>query len=545
MKYIKNGMTKLFQNKVDIFFYLLLLTGCISFFYLLVEQVVMTQSFEIYSIRSGDGASFHDALRKVHKNILHFSLFKDTHHFGYNYFFWISYGVVTLPFYLLGYDSLTIISALILTQIYAFGCLFIFSNILKLLSNNKAIRLIILAIALSFAALPFFSLHFYCITPTAFYILLSIYYTLRFCKTNNIKHLRLTYIFIAIAVGHKIVAVSIAPLVCLLMLQSNNWSVSYRYVFSKVKTFFLPLLFLSIFLINPNLLFSTSAWIEHFNKIKALSDFTSTSPDLINHNLVYMIQNGVFKNFISVYSFVIIILIYVFIILQKYRSNFRNIIDNQALLISIYSLLSIVIFSIIVKRAPIIIANYSLPFGFLFLCFLICFPGKKIFSYLLLASVGLSNLYYNKDNILNSYQTPYVIERNSIDKVELVKKMKSLIPLEANKEITIMHNYSVPSPYHYINDNIMAFGTFDNIGITMKWTTKEFDYIILDKKSLIMQSLDVISNKKDLVSKDRFKEFVDSYYIIKDLKSRNRFKNSNYKMLYDDSKILIYQKLEN
>ena len=75
-------MTRLFQNKENIFLYIFLLTGCFAFCYLLVEQLVMTENFEIYSMRSLDGASFHDALRKVHKNILSLILFKDMYYFG-------------------------------------------------------------------------------------------------------------------------------------------------------------------------------------------------------------------------------------------------------------------------------------------------------------------------------------------------------------------------------------------------------------------------------------------------------------------------------
>ena len=65
----------------------------------------------------------------------------------------------------------------------------------------------------------------------------------------------------------------------------------------------------------------------------------------------------------------------------------------------------------------------------------------------------------------------------------------------------------------------------------------------MDKKSLIMQSLDVISNEKAFVSQERFKEYMDSYYIIQDLKSKKKFKNSNYRIFYDDNEVLIYQKL--
>ncbi|WP_322777248.1 hypothetical protein, partial [Candidatus Megaera venefica] len=162
------------------------------FFHLLFQNFLFTSNFELYSIRSGDGASFHAPLRKVHDYFVNFkldSLFKNLYYFGYNWLFWFSLGLVTLPLYLIGNEQLLIIAPCIIMQLYIIGCFLVFYKVIGLFSKDKLLNYLILFIALSFPSSGFFSLHFYCIAAPAFFMLLSIYFMIKSGTSNERKNL--------------------------------------------------------------------------------------------------------------------------------------------------------------------------------------------------------------------------------------------------------------------------------------------------------------------------------------------------------------------
>ena len=362
------------------------------------------------------------------------------------------------------------------------------------------------------------------------------------------KNIRLASLFVSMALGHKITSILIVPLLFLMLLQINRWKVDRTFIIEKTKYFFLPMGLLSLFFANPSLLvspFVPKYFIKYFGTLEAFSTFTISSPKVINHDLVYMFINGISSKFIHLYGVLIIATMFSFLLYKKYRNNVRDIIQNQPLLISMYSSVMVIIVLLMVKRDPIIISNYYLAFGFLFLLiFLSVLVKTKKLKYIIPLSVLLINIVFNYHNIYISYNNLYYRQNAIQNSLALLTQMQKLIKYNEEEKLNIIASVSLLMPYQNIRSNVKAVNIFDNINITMNWINEEFHYIILDKNSLIMQPVDKIYQKRNVVHLKRFKEFVTSYYIIEKLRIDQKFKNSSYNIFYEDKDCLIYKKVE-
>ena len=72
--------------------FVMILVFVLIFSYLFYQNILFTDSFEVYNIRSLDGMSFHVPLQKIHEYFVNIKLdylFKDSYYFGYNWLFWL------------------------------------------------------------------------------------------------------------------------------------------------------------------------------------------------------------------------------------------------------------------------------------------------------------------------------------------------------------------------------------------------------------------------------------------------------------------------
>lgn len=515
--------------------YLLLLLISFISAYLFSQNLLLTENFEVYQIRSMDGMNFQIPLQNIHEFLVELrigSLFSKLYYFGYHWLFWISLGLLTFPFYLWGSEQLLILTPLIISQLYVLGCLSIFYKILKHFSKDSLLNALLLLTILSFPAIPFFSLYFYCTPAPAFFILLAIYFQL---KAPSPKNLWLSALFAAMAIGHKLTAALVLPLLLLMRLQGHQWKLDRKFFQENTKAFFLPLFFFSLFFSNPALLlapFRPNAIKAYLELMSHVSQFTRSSPDKVNENLLYMFQKGLSHNFLHSYA---LLTLGIFTAFFAYRHR-KTLKTNKPFLLTLYAFSAAFMVLLLVKRAPIILANYY--FGFAPLLLLVLSQEKSKLRYLIPTALLTMNLFFNASAIYQNYNAIYLFKASATKALTLLKKEQALIPYQ---KLNLLMSASLHAPYHPIRKQIQCIYIFDDADLSAERIEGEYDYILLDPHSLSLQPLKQIHKQKDHVTQERLLELLGSHQTLQELQHTQHFKNSNYTLLYKDPDLIVYK----
>jgi len=523
------------------------------FSFLFLQNFVLTDSFEILALRSLDGFSFHVELRKLHEYIIHGEIKKilrDSYFFGYGFIFWIFFALITLPFYLFGTEQQIIITAFEVCLIFQMLCLFVIYKIASIYSKNESTKLLICFLSSLFGVFAFFGLHFYAITPVAFFELLAFYYAARLEGSPSRRDLILIALTLAVAVGIKITGILIMPAICLILADRCKWQINRQ----NLKN---VLIFLSILLI-ATFIFSRPSFKDYYEYLKTINDYRlytgSNGGTIANDDISFMFNNGVVKNFlpkaalISLFGLFILRIFYDLKYMAHRNKDFIYILLN-CLAALIYCLIS-------VKRDPVILANYLLGFSFLFLLPLTVtqywnrdkYAAKIIITgFLLTIIISTTYLRYSSRDSLTNPSYVYNLKYISESRINKMLEVKEAIGsyYENNKKISIIYDYQIPMPYSRIRKNVIAINYLDNINVTQNWHDKEFDFVILKKDGIVMQSPnDIVKNQSGKVSSERLNDFLESQKITEKLAKTGEFKKSKYQKLYDGENILIFKRVE-
>jgi hypothetical protein len=547
---------KKFANNILKLFFIFYLIVIFSFLFL--QNFVLTENFELFTLRSLDGFNFHVELRKLHDYLAHGEIkkiLKESFFFGYGFIFWISFALITFPFYLFDAEQLIIITTLEICLIFQMLCLWVLYKISSIYSKSELTKISICFLGSLFGIFGFFGLHFYAITPVAFFELLALYCTIRIKTSPTKKDLIIIALLAAVAVGIKVTGILIMPAICLILADRCKWVINKE----NQKNFFIFILvfFTGTIILSHPYFSNYSSYLETINSFRNYT--SSNGGTIINDNLLFMFNKGVVGNFlpgIALLSLLIIFVVRIFLDLKLETSRRRDF-----LYILLNCLMALVYCLISVKRDPIILANYLLAFAFLFLLSLTvkdywkyCTNLQKLIITGSISTILISTAFYrfnigiNKNDLdLRNPRYIYNLENNeSKNKIDAMLQIKKITQeyRKNNEEISIIYDYQILLPYSRIRQGIIAINYLDNINITQNWYEKEFDFIILGKKSIIMKaSDDIIKEQTANVTKERLEDFLASHKIVEKLLKHGEFKKSKYRLLYDGQDMLIFKKI--
>ena len=225
----------------------------ILFCYLFVENFVFSESYEMTQFRLADDYSFNETIYRIQSDLKELNIkgIFSCNDFAYGWIFWALHGIITFPFYLLGWEQMTIATLRNISLIMSFASLFLIYKILGFYTKNKFYKITVIVSILSTGVFAIYSMHFDTTAMIQFFGLLSIYCIIR-DKNLSKKTLILSAIFLGISVATKVIGavfVLIAGLLLLDRLKGNSISIKLK----KTGLFSVVFFTSTIFFTNPEL----------------------------------------------------------------------------------------------------------------------------------------------------------------------------------------------------------------------------------------------------------------------------------------------------
>lgn len=544
-----NKFTHNFGN-LDIYQKLFVALFSLIFVFLFVQNFIFSSSFDILLFRSIDDYAFQKVLRECHENIFYFkkplNLFV-INNYAYGWLFWIIHVVLTLPFYLisiLGSDFLLISMARNISLFFMIGSCFVLFKISKLYTKDKYIPYFIVLFFMSYGFFAFSAMSFRSIAQSCFFCILTLYLTLR-NKEISKKDLKYIAISLSACIGTKLSAALVLPLIAILLLDRFNYNFN-KENFKKSLYFLKYLIPISIFFTNPSLFYSPfkSELLKNYLYIMSyqLNSIKTNYGDPSNFFEIF--KSAFFEHYLNKYLMLFFILVLLLKLINDIKILRKNKFDFLYYFIFLISLTLYLVNNI--KMGANYVANYFFSFSFILILSLVYLDKfKPKITYGLLIALFFFNILLNFNQVKNYYFEFFAKKNLQTTKNNFSAQydMQKLVGPDDQK-INILADAYSPLIYSDFRKNINTVYVYDNISVVKDWLLDEnFDYILLNRNSIISSSDEFFKIKYNNSSPDIKKILMDSRNIVDVLIKKNIYGKTKYNLIYDKYDLLLFKKI--
>ena len=410
-------------------------------------------SFDLLTLKDIDDYIYHISLREIHINIYNFEFYKllNCNNWAYGWFFWISYGILTFPFFLIfnfsGLEEPLIIFSRIINISFAMGGAFYFYKICNIFKINQLNNLLINLLPLTYSGLIFLGFSRFGTTSMEMFfstlVLYNIFKETNFNKTFLLKISFLLSLTIGIKLSNLII---LAPIIYFLIF----WKFfKFKINLISFKNFAILTIYLIAFstiLYNPNIFFNHEIFIFELKKFIELSKRNYLNYSFIE--CIDLLTNLFYLNFSATFFLFIFSKNLINKKIAEYQILSIVLIGN--LFISTYLIINhpqscfVYIFSIFYfQLIPIIFVakhtKYSTIYILIILITNLTYPNKAIFDRNELIEAPLYKIYYFYKEIYKN--------NLSSNKNEICSIIKEKIKNNPQKTIMLGVNYYAPSCY--------------------------------------------------------------------------------------------------
>lgn len=515
----------------------------ISFYFILAlyfikmynSNLILSESFEILDFREIDDTAFQMTLRKIHELWSNFK-FTDSIKiidYGYGNLFWILYSLITYPFYLLGYEKISILLPRQTSALQFIISIYFLNKTYLIISNDTFKSNLISIMSLLMPSIIYASQRFHnhgLITLMSSFLIFLI---IKEYQDENL-HWKRIFFLTGIVVGIKLTGVFLIPFVGLVYYFKEGKLA----IFRKINFY----IYILIFLVGFSLALSPLTIIYPFFKIEAISIFKTLYSYFIFSNTNYGSLENIEPYSLLINGFCTLLFSSIFICIL-YFLWIRQILTkdiNKSIYISYFISLNFAAFYLLFKTAqgPWAISNYILPMAIFFPAPLVMINTVSVFKKILLLLFCTIMIYLNKVNIKDAF----LIYQNKLKDESvhnLIENFNDLKLIFHPKlcPITILKDYRIPIPLSEFRGNCKILYVFDNFDKFENYT--DIDYIIIYKRSTIFNSLieiDKFGNKE---------EIINNKSIIEKLLYKGIFFENNYKKIYNKNDVIVFRKVKN
>lgn len=527
-----------------------------SFLLLFIQNFIFSSSFDVLSLRSIDDYAFQAVLREHHENITSFRVFNllELNDYGYGWLFWIIHITLTFPFYLTslaGIDFLLISMARNISLCFMIGsCFFLFLSV-KMYTKDKYIPFISILLFMSYPYFAFAALNFKTTAQETFFCILTFYLIIRNSALSK-KDLKCISLSFAACLGTKLSTALLAPLVAIFLIDRFGFKID-KVNLKNALYFFRYFIPSAIFFINPAL-FLTPFNSVYFDKYwhDMVDTFTRVKTSVVSAKPFHQIYIEAFgTQFLNHYVLIVVVFMFLVRAISDFRSKKQNKFDSTYILIFLLFVTTYLCLTIGLVPATTYITHYFFCFSFLILFSLTALNRLNDFvRYIALALLVTLNLTLGFDRINDSYLTYH--NKYHSERVQIALKAQNELQKllgDPDQKLNLLIDFRAPVIYSIFKKNIKSITMFDNVSVVEKWSASEFDYILLHNDSRINYQLHIgdgeFKNTLDLLYSDpkRKNILVESRRMIKQLSDTGHFRESDYKIVYDKNKLVLFKKI--
>jgi hypothetical protein len=495
------------------------------FCYYFAENFILSESWEVLTLRSVDDFAMNDAIRQMQKIILAgdwlrvFTFFE----YGYGNAFWLINAILLMPLYVIGDAQLQIITGRQISLLYVFGSIYLVGLIIvKLRPDAVQLKYPILITIASMPMVAIISTKLHVNAQSLYFGILSFYLLVHEQKITR-KNIVWSGVFGGIAVGLKLTGIFLIPLLGLILLsrlidKGNGDVLKNSAIFSVILAItaaacFAPtLLFFPIFYTEIQ---ATYNILQHFKSMGGGSSSPSNFSTLVESLNYYLDLPTVLAA-----AFFYVLLLRDDIKANRYSSTFMVFILG----------LTLAYLTVTVHKAPVYIATYYLsvsfimPLGFLGMVKLRCTDRTKVILMYLIVILGLMYGAADREKILQYYQFYRIVDSEKvIRQLNALEEMRGIV-LPIRGPIRVLQDATTVFPGTRFSEE--RIDVVYNYGTLRDYTIKswgKFDYIVLNSKIYFGQN-----NKSE-------------ENVRQSLQSTGEFYGIHYSLIYQGYDTLLYK----
>jgi hypothetical protein len=526
---MKNPIYNLFRAHINYWNVIQFLILASIFSYYFLENFILSAGWEVLTLRSIDDYAMQDSVRSMQKALLAGNWTRVFGFFDYAYgnAFWLLNSILLLPLYFINDAQTLIVVGRQISLFFVFGSIYIIGLIIdRIRPDARSLKYPILIALATMPMVSIISTKLHVNAQSVFFGVLSFYFLIRSAEINRGSML-FSALFAGMAIGFKLTAVFIIPLLCFTMLNRLSRG-GVKDALIKTSGYLAVTLTIAAACTTPALLLFPFYLNELGSTYKTFLLFKNMASAEVEISLDVLVDS--FRFYFSPFGLAVILASFALLIFNDIK-NRRYI--SLYILGSIASAMLLVL--LVVHKGPIYIATYFLnlaffmPLGLLGICTLKHVPNslKIVLAYCLVVG-GLFYGTEHRTNILASYDF-FTIEKNDKVKRQLLalEEIRRLVyPLELPVRI-LQDSSSIFPATRFTNGVEVAINYGD---LREKSTWGDFNYILLNSDSYYGKKL----NSGELI------------YDIEEA-TRNTLRNTGdfygrkYKLIYKGYDALLYK----
>lgn len=503
------------------------------FCYLFAENFVLSGSWEVLSLRSIDDYAVQDSIHSMQKAIVSGDWARVFGFFDYAYgnSFWLLNSILLLPLYFVGDAQALIVSGRQLSLIFVFATIYLVGLIIERL-RPEAVSLkypVLVAIA-TMPMVTIISTKFHVNAQSIFFGVLAYYLLIREFEISR-RSMLLSAAFGGVAVGFKLTAVLIAPLLLITLLDRAR-QLDALQIAKELTIFSIVFVFVAAIFTAPALLlfpFFVDELRSMYGTFILFKDMGSSEGEVSAETII-----DAFRFYFSPLSLAIFFVLFVALIFDDVL---------RGIYFSLYIFAAIIgatfVVAVVVAKGPIYIATYLLSLAFFIPVGLLGISAMRMpknMGPILAYSIVAGGLLYGSDH-RSSILSPYDYwEMNRNEKTK-----KQLLALEDMRTLV----YPLDLPVRILQDNSSIFPATrftDGVDVAINYgdlkeksTWGKFDYILLNS--------DTYYGKQPVPSPADDVKFPGSLEEMtrKILWQTGYFYGTRYRLIYSKHDALLYQ----
>jgi len=523
------------SNLTRVFYFLY----AVAFVFLFVENFYFSRDWALLSIREIDDYALQWALREIHQKISQGDLTYLFANFSYAYgtLFWFTHAVLLYPFYLMGSTQGLIVGGREISLFFCAGGIAFLVGIAKRYTKHAHLPYAVGLLALLCAAIPYAATRFHVNSQVFFYGMGSLYFLLRKAKPQLIDFL-LSALWIGLAIGSKLVAVFLLPLLFLIAVERVYKN---KLPFWILLVTGLTVVLVSLLALYPPMLFSPFVKTQTNDLIGSLRFYIAYSKvndlgPLEFENPFFLLKNGFFYFYVA--SAVFVWLGYFWV--QRIRKDLEKKNYDTAIFFGVYLFLLIyVLFNL--KKGPSYFGQYFLAVGPLYCLGLV---GLERWKGAILNSAFLicvAQVAFNFDSLKSAYAYSTQLYHSDYGQgqLEAYEDIKKIVGIPKPEKVFFARTYEALIPYTSFDG-----GVHDQVSGTPTFLLEECkagnlhtpDFIAFHEKNLYTDEKVksyATGNERHAQAKARMEKFI----------ADRRCAGDRYDLVYQKHSIFYYKKV--
>jgi hypothetical protein len=536
---MKSTVDYLYRSRINYWNSIQFLILASIFCYYFVENFVLSEGWEVLTLRSIDDYAMQDSVRSMQKALLSGNWTRVFGFFDYAYgnAFWLLNSVLLLPLYFINDAQTLIVVGRQISLFFVFGSIYVLGLIIdRIRPDARSLKYPILIAIATTPMVSIISTKLHVNAQSVFFGILSFYFLIRSVEISRSSML-FSALFAGMSIGFKLTGIFIVPLLCFTIIDRLRKRGA-KDAAIGMAAYFLIIVAISAVCTAPALLAFPFYINELGSTYKTFLMFKNMASAEVQISTGVLVDS--FGFYFSPFGLVAIFATFTLLIFNDVKN--RRYISSYIFVSIVFAVLLVLL---IVHKGPVYIATYFLslaffmPLGLLGICTLNYVPNRlrSVLAYSFIAA-GLFYGAEHRTKILASYDFFAIVKTETVKRqmLALAEIRRLVYPLEL--PVRILQDSSSIFPATRFTDGVEVAINYGDLKEKSTWGT--FDYILLNSDTYYGKRLNHIDLGKSLLNSSQLTHDLEGA-TRNNLRNTGEFYGRKYNLIYSGYDALLYK----